>query len=220
MELPAEVATVTPLAEMAAKPKRGTKRFWIIMGVVVAAALAIAVGVGISLSSEGGNDDDTGGGTVIDQCDFSDIEQPSVILQCQCNQEITKWSEDVYARYQDLVTTVMPEVKPNFAEPENSCANSNVALAWLATDDYSSSTTDMVTLTNRFVLAFLFQTWMGTNWKRNDGWLSSQSECSWYGITCDGIDITEIELGSNSLQSGPEDGLPVELFTLTSLSKF
>jgi hypothetical protein len=97
---------------------------------------------------------------------------------------------------------------------------SNLALIWLVADDYSSGMTDMVTLTNRYVLALLFQTWTGANWTTNDGWLSSQPECTWYGITCDGTAITGIELGDNSLQSGASDGLPTELFTLTSLSEF
>jgi hypothetical protein len=218
MELPAEVAAVTAMTEMESKPKRSAKRFWIITGVAVATGVAIAVGVGIALFS-GDDGGDTGGTAVNDQCDFTVIEQPSVFLQCRCNQEITKWSEDGYARYQDLVTTLIPEVNPDFAEPESSCANTNLALAWLATDEYSSTTTDMVTLTNRFVLALLFQTWMGTKWKKNDGWLSPQSECRWYGITCNGVDITGIELGANNLRSSPGNGLPAELFTLTSLSK-
>jgi hypothetical protein len=217
-ELPAEVAAVT-LAEQAPKPRDSNRRFWIITGIAVAAAVAIAVATGIALSF-GGNGGGDSSGEALDQCDFPGIEQPDAFMQCQCNQEIAEWSEDGRLRYEDLLSTVIPLVNPDFAEPETSCAPSNLALAWLATDEYSSATTDMVTLTNRYVLALLFHTWTGTSWKTSDGWLSSLSECRWYGITCDGTAITGIELGGNSLQSGPDDGLPTEMFILTSLSKF
>jgi hypothetical protein len=187
------------------------ERRCIIASAVLLSILVAAVAAGLVLSSW--KSDGDGG---FDQCNFTDIGQ---LMQCECNQEIMKRSEDVYLRYQEFLSTVIPEVKPDFAEPETSCAPINLALVWLATDDYSSATTNMVTLTNRYVLALLFHTWSGTNWTTNDGWLSSRSECTWYGITCNGTAITSIELGDNSLRSGQEDGLPTELFTLTSLSK-
>jgi hypothetical protein len=193
-------------------------RRWIMAGTFLLMIVITAVGVGIAFSSGGSGGEDMGG-EAIDQCDFTDIEQPNAFMQCQCNQEITKWSEDVHLRYQDLLSTVIPVVNPDFVEPETSCVPNNLALVWLATYEYSLAMTDMVTLTNRYILALLFHTWTGTNWKINDGWLLSLSECMWYGITCDGTAITGIELGGNSLQSGPEDGLPTEMFTLTSLSE-
>ena len=57
----------------------------------------------------------------------------------------------------------------------------------------------------------------GTNWNRNDGWLSEKLPCEWYGITCvDGV-IVEINLSSNNLDGSipPEIG---NLITLRSLS--
>jgi hypothetical protein len=184
----------------------------IMVGAILLSILIAAVGAGFAISYG-----ESAGGDGVDQCDFTDIGQ---LMQCECIQKITKWSEDVYSRYQDLLSTIIPEVNPNFSEPATSCSPSNLALIWLAVDDFSSGTTDMVTLTNRYVLALLFQTWTGANWKTNDGWLSSQSECTWYGITCNESAITGIELGENSLQSSADDGLPTELFTLTSLSEF
>ena len=189
--------------------KKGRRR--IIASTVLLSILVVAVGVGIVISSE-----ENDGGDGFQNCDFTDVGQ---LLRCECNQDKTKWPEDVNLRYQFLLSTVIPEVIPDFVELATSCAPSNLALIWLATDDYSSAMTDIATLTNRFVLALLFQTWMGSTWKTNDGWLSSQSECTWYGITCNGTAITGIELGDNFLRSGLEDGLPTELFTLTSLSK-
>lgn len=176
--------------------------------------MGIAVGVGVGLSSSSG-----GSGGESNPCDFGGMEQPDVFLQCECNGEITMLSDSASTRYQELLDTIMPQVNPGFNEPSSSCTPENAALAWLSTDEYATLTTDVVTLTNRYVLALLFQTWKGTDWTQNTGWLSATSECSWYGISCDGTAVVGMELGSNRLQSSTADnGLPVELFALTSLS--
>jgi len=190
-----------------------SRKFWIITGVLVLlVAVGIAVGVVIALLSG-----DSSGG---DPCDFSNTKQPNVFAQCECNQEITVLSDSAIARYEDLLNGIVLEVNPDFSEPVSSCEPENLALAWLATDEYSSSTSEVVTLTNRYVLAVLFQSWTGTDWNTNTGWLSPSSECEWFGITCEGTGVVGLELGDNSLRSSTsENGLPVELFALTSLRK-
>jgi Leucine-rich repeat (LRR) protein len=82
--------------------------------------------------------------------------------------------------------------------------------------------TNQEVLINRYVLAFLFQVWSGPSWKDNLGWLSPTPECDWYGISCEENAIVGLELGGNSLASTTDDdnGLPSELFTLTSLKTF
>ena len=42
------------------------------------------------------------------------------------------------------------KVPHEFLEPMSSCALESLALAWLATDEYSSTTSVVVTLTNRY----------------------------------------------------------------------
>jgi hypothetical protein len=51
------------------------------------------------------------------------------------------------------------------------------ALAWLAT-----ANTTMVAwqMRQRYALAVLYYSWHGDNWVNSTGWLSTQSECSWF----------------------------------------
>ena len=96
------------------------ERRCIIASAVLLSIVVAAVAAGFVLSSW--RSDGDGG---FDQCNFTDIGQ---LMQCECNQEILKRSEDVYLRYQDLLSTVIPEVKPDFAELETSCAPTVVIL--------------------------------------------------------------------------------------------
>jgi hypothetical protein len=178
----------------------------------VLAAIGIAVGLAVGLSSSG--DEST------DECDFSGQEQPNVFRQCQCFGTIVAYSQSASDRYQVLLDTVMlPFVSPAFHQDTFSCTSKNLALAWLATDEYSLFVSDELVLTNRLVLALLYQVWSGPSWDDNLGWLSPLSECDWHGISCEGNAIVGLELGDNSLASTTDDnGMPIELFTLTSLS--
>ncbi|KAL7490391.1 hypothetical protein ACHAWT_000019, partial [Skeletonema menzelii] len=62
--------------------------------------------------------------------------------------------------------------------------------------------------------AFYFAT-NGDSWDINSGWLdSSQSECDWFGVTCDDENIvTSLDLGNNNLSGS----IPTEIGLLKSL---
>ena len=66
----------------------------------------------------------------------------------------------------------------------------------------------------RYALAVLYYATSGQKWKLKDQWLSSKSECSWYGLDCDSWgNIISIDLGFNDL-----NGLiPRELAVLQKL---
>lgn len=194
------------------------RKVWIIAcAVIVVVGVAVGVGVGVFLSAKASETGSNAPGAV-DPCDLTSAEQePDVFRQCECNGEVAIPSVDT-ARYDELLNTIVLMVNPTFRESPSSCSAENLALAWLATDEYSSSTNDPVVLTNRYVLAVLYQSWMGNDWETNEGWLSPQSECNWYGIVCQDTSIVGIELGHNSLRSSSADNsLPLELFSLTSL---
>jgi hypothetical protein len=198
-------------------------KIWLMVAVssvLVATGIAVGVSVGLIMASNKRNNDNHASAN---ECDFSSQEQPHVFLQCECMGDIAIYSERTTNRYQVLLETVMPLVNPDFNQHASSCTPDNLALAWLATDEYSIMETNQEVLTNRYVLAFLFQVWSGPSWKDNLGWLSPTPECDWYGISCEENAIVGLELGGNSLASTTDDddnnGLPSELFTLTSLSK-
>jgi len=76
------------------------------------------------------------------------------------------------------------------------------------------------TVTPRGILSLLYLYTNGQNWKSSTYWMTNQTVCNWYGITCDSLSrssqfeiITRVELGSNGL-SGT---IPSEIFQLLSL---
>jgi hypothetical protein len=90
-----------------------------------------------------------------------------------------------------------------------------LALTWLTKDLALDSYTNLQKL-QRFVLATLYYSTNGPNWKISDGWLSDAHECYWFSYRplCDdqGL-IRELDLRDNSL-SGM---LPVEISWLVYL---
>jgi hypothetical protein len=90
-----------------------------------------------------------------------------------------------------------------------------MALTWLTKDSAIGSYTNLQKV-QRFVLATLYYSTSGPNWKISDGWLSDAHECYWFSscTLCDdhGL-IRELDLHENSL-SGT---LPVELSWLQYL---
>lgn len=99
------------------------------------------------------------------------------------------------AQYIGLVSELESKIYGSYDEEYDSCSNRNIAAAHVA----SKTRLDKDTQVQRFLLVFLYLSWNGDNWRRNEGWLSSIPECSWFGITCDGKSVTSIDLGFNGL---------------------
>jgi len=72
-------------------------------------------------------------------------------------------------------------------------------------------------LIQRYILSLLYYSADGTNWFRQNYWLNDESECDWYGVSCDiypGI-VTKIDLSSNNLVGS----IPSELGQLRTLEE-
>ena len=65
-------------------------------------------------------------------------------------------------------------------------------------------------------LVTLFEGTDGDNWTDNTDWLSTNTPCTWYGVTCDEGHVTRLDLQNNQL-SGE---LPAELQNLDNLEAF
>lgn len=71
------------------------------------------------------------------------------------------------------------------------------AMSWLL---YEDSYDTAAKVGERWALASLYYTWNGDNWTSADGWLSSDSECTWEHVYCDSFGkIRELDLSNNNL---------------------
>ena len=95
----------------------------------------------------------------------------------------------------------------------NPCATCDAsAVAAGAAPFYGSTSCDVVP-NERDILVELFQALRGSNWYRNDYWLSKASFCDWYGVACDNGHVISINLDKNKL-----DGkVPSSIYRLPKL---
>lgn len=64
-------------------------------------------------------------------------------------------------------------------------------------------------------LALLYNNTNGPNWSDNTNWVSNNTPCEWYGVTCEDDQVTMLDLAENEL-SGQ---LPAQLGNLTALEE-
>jgi hypothetical protein len=78
-----------------------------------------------------------------------------------------------------------------------------------------SSVDAQVPASERSALLALYDATDGSGWTDNSGWLGAvDTECTWFGITCDGVDnVTGVDLHANNLNGS----IPAELADLTYL---
>ena len=116
-------------------------------------------------------------------------------------------------RYHHLRTRI-PLIDSGFNLSENSCLPANLAVWGIAATTPMNAT--LISILHRYVLGTLFFETRGpSRWYRRDKWLTAESECSWYGVSCNGdqSSLEGISLPANSL-SGP---LPSQLGLLPAL---
>jgi subtilisin-like proprotein convertase family protein len=63
-------------------------------------------------------------------------------------------------------------------------------------------------------LVSFYEETKGTTWHSQDDWLATNTPCSWFGLSCTGSHVTQLELPANNL-NGP---LPAVVGDLTNLS--
>lgn len=146
-------------------------------------------------------------------CDFTDILQPDVFLQCRCRGHISVFSESMLLNYNTLKRTFMKKEFPRYHSQLDSCAPPNVAHAWLASDTYGDE--QHHDQRDRYVLTLLYAAWKGAGWTNQENWLlTSQSHCDWYGVECDSSNRTiDLLLNDNNLVGT----LPTQVVKLDSL---
>mmetsp|Transcript_31558 Transcript_31558/g.46236 ORF Transcript_31558/g.46236 Transcript_31558/m.46236 type:complete len:504 (+) Transcript_31558:31-1542(+) len=92
------------------------------------------------------------------------------------------------------------------------------ALNWIINVDARALCPDDDSLNQRYALSAIYFDTNGYDWKDgnvgSDAWLSSGTECGWFGITCNNMDyVNKIFLGENNLKGT----IPKELASFVSL---
>ena len=185
----------------------------LILLIIAGAAAGIAVSV---LKSK---DDNGSPAAPQGDCDFSNIAQPNPLLQCACNGNITTLTDGLLQNYEGLKQSFVPSVLSSFEYPADSCEPQNAALLWLAAD--TSQGLSRESMRNRYLLSLMYAYWNGIDWLLSDGWLSSDSECTWQGVNCtDGVLVDDIDLYDNNVQGTlfTELGLFQNLGTCSKMS--
>lgn len=179
----------------------------------ILAGVGIGVGVGVSQRNKNESSSNAQGQS---QCNYaeSDTAIPNAFVQCECDGNVTLWTDEIQSQYYNLRENYIPTILPNFDEDEQSCDPTNTALWQLSNDTlYGAKVTD-----NRYLLTLLYGNWDGEGWRSKESWLSTEiSECQWEGIGCtdDGL-VRTISLESNNLGGT----MPTEIALLTALSKW
>jgi hypothetical protein len=192
--------------ESAPSGKEVIRSRWIwcvgMMLIIVLAVVAVVVGIRVSENQSSPAKKVQTVTTPMDpptaSCDgWINQTQPSAITQCVCIGKITIVADDIQANYQRLTSDgFIQTILPNFASNIDSCDPSNHALVWLASATGSSTPN----LRQRFILAMVYIMWNGILWTVNDGWLSSDNECTWNGLSCDRLgDVTQVDLYNNEV---------------------
>jgi hypothetical protein len=192
--------------ESAPSGKEVIRSRWIwcvgVMLIVLLAVVAVVVGISVFENQSSSKTTVRTVTTPMDpptaSCDgWINQTQPSAITQCVCIGKITIVADDIQANYQRLTSDgFIQTILPDFAGDIDSCDPSNQALVWLASATGSSSPN----LRQRFILAMVYIMWNGILWTVNDGWLSSDNECTWNGLSCDRFgEVTQVELYNNEV---------------------
>jgi hypothetical protein len=179
----------------------------ILGGVIVALVVLLLPGDKDTSASSGGEETPPS----VDRCEIFNPNDPFV--QCELCSQPVRFSGAVQDTYNSLKAFKgLAEYLDSDMQIE-SCTPANLALVWLA-----SEVTDVVTqdrfytkyesVPSRFLLAFLYFAWNGGQWKGNKNWLSTNSECDWFGVDCNEQGkIESLSLPQNNMTGSLESRL-------------
>ena len=209
---------------------RKSRRSSLYVGVaVLVIVLSVSIGVGVAVSGGGGEEDEpvaavsssvpSASPTI---CEFDGLGFSGAVLSCQCFGTVVV-TQEVTQKYMELKTTLASALGPDFTSTPDSCDRQNTALYWLA-EDVIAEPANNQSLHTRYGLVNFFLAFSnrGTTanldlarWKDRSGWLSTQSECDWFGVYCSNGLVTAIRFTRNGL----EGTIPSELSTISSLGQ-
>ena len=190
-------------------------RWTVILSITILLALAgLGTGVTLAIVLRGGNvqnSEETGPGSKA-TCGVEAVYELCRDNQQQVFQQLPLCLVDRYRHVRQYVPLF--DNNNDFLLGERSCHPTNLALWSIAATAPTNATA--ISILHRYVLGTLFFETMGpSSWTRSDKWLTAESECSWYGIGCNGDQsaLEVLSLPENRLE-GP---IPSQLGLLPAL---
>jgi len=163
--------------------------------IIIAVIIVVALSVGLSLAPERNRGDMEGG---VSSTFPDDTEEPytltlhDIIKKCKAGDRLSPsdFSPQAQARREAIFREYNTDIGANDCTQPEYLAAAALALSRTPTTDA------------RFALALFFVSLSGHTWSRSDDWVTGESECSWYGITCNSYgDVVTIHLEDNMLQN-------------------
>jgi hypothetical protein len=96
----------------------------------------------------------------------------------------------------EAIVSLLDEITPDLGNVLPSSPQ-GMALDWIFNVDTTDPCLDPQSIQRRYALATFYLSTDGTRWSNSTGWLSLESECTWYGVTCsDDGEVERFELGT------------------------
>ena len=222
LESTTSTSTITIEMKSAAPVNRDKKKTcqqckrWHVITFIVLVALLGGGGIGAFLIISKHSTQETNHSPV-NQCDFTTVIDPSPVLQCTCQLQITVASSMAKSLYSEFKAS---KLFSEYNGSDKGCRPENIALWWTAMDVAASKyaqtyhVLDNTSIENqifkqRYGLVLLYLTLEGwssqySNWLQKDG-----SECDWQGISCNDSTkmVTRINITDTALM-GEMPGTP------------
>ena len=229
LENPSVISRLSSINTTRDGGKKIPRRMLCVIGIVLLFVLSVSIGVGVAVSGGGGEEDEpvaavsssvpSASPTV---CEFDGLGFSGAVLSCQCFGTVVV-TQEVTQKYMELKTTLASALGPDFTSTPDSCDRQNTALYWLA-EDVIAEPANNQSLHTRYGLVNFFLAFSNrgrtanldlARWNDRSGWLSTQSECDWFGVYCSNGLVTAIRFTRNGL----EGTIPSELSTISSLGQ-
>ena len=121
------------------------------------------------------------------------VQQPTLSPSTISTPMPTRTAHPTMSRYSKVISLLAPFAF-NVTVPSSP---QEEAARWLADVDQAQISLDSTdSVLQRYIAALLYFSLQGSNWRNVTGWLSSERECTWYGMTCNSEGaLTEITHG-------------------------
>lgn len=195
--------------DVSKKKKICSGQRWTMTFIAVGCIIAGAIFALMLSKNKRSTAEDVGGeaGSLPEECYFDGPQsnQTDPFQQCACFHQIETLDNVTRDNYHSLRDFDVFRGHLNDDMGIDSCDPANIALVCVAAEisvlDEQGIALSYGRIVDRYLLAFLYATWHGGQWKNKENWLTHESECNWHGVECNGDGkITSLSLYDNNLR--------------------